>query len=346
MKGFALFIAAVFSASAFASKARVNSLLGADHLVDTQTVFTVPSHVNLLNPFMTFEFGAQGAGAEGGILRKAGGGNLMVYLGHQNLTENFVDGDLRASAGYIAHNNPIEVIYGKGNHGFALSLSHVDNETAGTKDTSLVGKWGMNYTPESWVWAHVHLYDTAEKTAAGVTDEISWMPYLRGGISHAMGNYRVFGTIEFGKGEQEFGTPGAQNQDITDTNVSIGFEDRTLKMENADIYYGIGFLYNKRDYDGDEASGYALPAFLGIEAPVLSWATVRASVQQNVIVGKTETKTAGTTTEAGINANTLVAAGLGFKHGNFILDGALTAAANGNINGNQFLSQASLTYNF
>src|SRR5690606_18762788 len=103
---------ALFCGNAMASKARVNSLLFADHIVDTQTTFTVPSHVNLLNPFMTFEFGAQGAGAEGGIMRKVGSGNLLLYVGHQNTMPNLSEGDLRTARGFIGQNNPVEAIYG------------------------------------------------------------------------------------------------------------------------------------------------------------------------------------------------------------------------------------------
>ncbi len=122
MKAYALLFAALFSAQAFASKARINSLLGADHLVDTQTVFTVPSHVQLLNPYLTYEFGAKGSGAEGGLMRKVGPGSLMAYFGHQNTTSIDADGDTRAGLGYLTQNNPIEVIYGFGNLGFGASI--------------------------------------------------------------------------------------------------------------------------------------------------------------------------------------------------------------------------------
>lgn len=346
MKAYALLIVALFCGNAMASKARVNSLLGADHLVDPQTIFTVPSHVQLLSPFMTYEFGAQGAGAEGGIMRKVGPGNLFAYLGHQNTTNSDLKGDTRVDQGYISQNNPIEVIYGVGNMGFGASLSRVNNSTADTEEMTVVGKWGMNITNESWAWAHVHLISQAEKPGTGGQDEINAGPYLSGGLSWAIGNARLFGQVDLGQGEQDFANTATQDQDIKTTNLLVGVEDRSLKTANADIYYGIALDYNKREYESNEASSYQLPVFMGIEAPVVSWATVRASVRQNVLLGESKDETTTPSTKSGINSDTLVAAGLGFKYNNFQLDGSLTAASNGNINGSQFLSQASITYNF
>jgi hypothetical protein len=344
MKAYALLFVALVSAEAFASKARVNSLLGADHLVDTQTVFTVPSHVQMLNPYMTFEFGAQGAGAEGGLMRKVGDGSLMLYLGHQNTTTIAADSDIRTGNGYLAQNNPIEAVYGFGNMGFGLSVSNVDNDSANTKETTIVGKFGMNFTKESWMWVHVHALSTAEKAAGTTTDEMQAGPYLTGGASFAMGSLRVFGAAEFGQGKQDLAA--GTDQDVKTMGINVGIEDRSLKNDAADIYYGILLDYSKREYEKDEKSAFVLPAFLGIEAPVTSWAIVRASVMQNILVGNTKDETPATDVEAGIASNTLVAAGLGLKYGNFVLDGSLTAAGTGNINGSSFLSQASITYNF
>jgi hypothetical protein len=332
------------TAEAFASKARVNSLIGADHLVDTQTVFTVPSHVQLLNPYLTFEMGTAGADAEAGVMRKVGSGNLMAYVGHHNTTDSAAQSDIRTSNGYIGQQNPIEIIYGTGNMGFGASVSHLDSKSAGTKETTVIGKWGMNFNKDSWAWANVQLYSTAEKTAAGVKSDVTPSPYLSGGVSYAMNTMRYFGRLDLGKGKGDF-TLG-NDKDITETNIYVGAEDRSLKTNAADIYYGATIGYAKRDYDGKAISAYALPVFVGIEAPLFSWMTVRASAQQNLLVGQTKDETGTTTSESGIPSNTQVAAGLGFTHGGFTLDGSLTAAGNGNINGNQFLSQASVTYNF
>ncbi|MBX3021485.1 MAG: hypothetical protein KF799_07375 [Bdellovibrionales bacterium] len=346
MRVFVLIAAALFSSSVFASKARVNSLQGANHLVDTQTVFTAPSHMLLLSPFLTYEMGAAGAGAEGGIMRSlSNGSKLLVYLGHQNTTAFNGLADIRTAQGYVSQNNPIEVLYGMNNMAFGASLSMLDNKTNKTKETGVILKWGMNFG-DDWVYAHVHAISTAQEVNGTSTDKLNAGPYFKVGGSHAMDNMRVFGELNIGSGKDEV---SSVKSNISDTAATVGIEDRSLKTDTADIYYGIRANYYERKTGDAKASGYNLPAFMGIEYTATTWAVVRASVSQNILLGQTKTTTAATppvTTEAGIANDTAVSAGLGLKWNNMVLDGSLTAASNGNINGNQFLSQASLTYTF
>ncbi|MGE3759806.1 MAG: hypothetical protein AB7H97_18715 [Pseudobdellovibrionaceae bacterium] len=345
MKKLVLVMFALLSAEAFASKARVNSLIGADHLVDAQTTFQIPSHLNLLNPFLTFEMGTQGTDAEAGVMRKVGGGNLMLYVGHQNTTASVAQGDMRTVNSYTEQVNPIEILYGAGNMGFGVSISNSDNKAASTKETTVVGKWGMNFDKESWAWANVQLYSRAAKGAGAAKTEITPSPYLSGGVSMAMNTMRVFGRLDAGRGKYDAST-ASTNKDLNDLNIQAGVEDRSLRTNAADIYYGAKVAWAKRTYDSKDISNYQLPVFIGIEAPVFSWMTVRASASQNVLFGETKDETTTPTSKTDIPANTLVAAGLGFTHAGFTLDGSLTAAGNGNINGNQFMTQAALTYNF
>lgn len=343
MKKLVLFCAALMSVNAFASKARVNSLQGANHLVDTQTVFTVPSHINLLNPYLTMEFGAAGTGAEGGIMRNnMFGGKLLLYVGHQNTTESDIYGDLRGSNTYIEQRNPIEAIYGVGNMAFGASLSHAEDKTAGDKETSVILKWGMNIENDGWLYAHLNVWDAAERRNGTDTETLTTMPYLKLGGATAMGTLRFFGELNYGKSTIE---AGGGDADVNEMDLSVGVEDRSLKTDAADIYYGIRAAYADRDNDGDHQKGYRLPAFIGLEMPVVSWATFRASVQQNILLGMSEDEVAGSE-EDSTPADTTVAAGVGLKWGNLILDGNLTAAGDGNINGNNFISNASVTYNF
>lgn len=348
MKKYFLLAAILFSANAMASKARVQSLLGANHLIDTQTVFTAPSHINMLNPYLTFEMGAPGTGAEGGIMRPMGAGKILFYLGHQNTTESEIYADGRNALTYIEQRNPLEIIYGAGNMAYGVSLSHGEDKTAGDKETSVVLKWGMNMANDGWLYVHAHVWDQAERRNTGVTDTLKGMPYLTVGASTANSNMRFFGELNYGKWTVEPGATGGTDTDITDMDLTLGVEDRSLKTDTADIYYGLRAHYANRDLDttpGQKVTGYKLPAFIGIEIPVVSWATFRGSVQQNLLVGQIEDETVPTQ-EDSIAADTTVAAGLGLKWGNLVLDGTLTAAGDGNINGNQFIANSSVTYNF
>lgn len=331
----------LFSASAFASKARVNSLQGANHLVDTQTVFTVPSHLLLLNPYLTFEMGTAGTDAEGGIMRNVGAAKMLVYLGHQNTTGVDQLTDVRTGNSFLDQNNPVEVLYATGNMGFGASLSHVENKTAGTKETTIVGKWGMNLDNESWVYAHLNAFSTAQDATSNTMNAYPWLKL--GGAKAMPSKLRFFGELNAGMMKYEPAT--GSDVDIRDVSVNAGVEDRSLKTDAADVYYGIKASFNSRDVDtGDDSQAYALPAFIGIEHATTTWATFRASVSQNILVGKTNDE--ATPSESGVPKNTTVAGGLGLKWNSLVVDGTLTAASNGNLNGSTFLSQVSATYNF
>lgn len=337
------------STSAFASKARVGALLGADHLVDTQTVFTNPAHIGLLSPYITFEMGAPATNAEGGIMRGIGGdGKLLVYVGHQNTTgmvNAALQPDLRSGLGYLTQQNPIEVLYATGNMGFGASLSNFENKKGGTKETTLILKFGQNLGPISW-YAHLSTLEKAEKnTAAANSDELTVGPRLTLGAAHDNGTHRFFGSAVYGDAKNSLAGTDTKLKDLM---IKLGWEDRSLATQTSDIYYGLRVAYGSRDVEGDKRTAYELPAFLGIEHSITSWAVFRGSVEQNILFGqsKDETATPPADDDEGLGSNTRVAAGLGLKYGNLTLDGLLSAGTTGQVNGTSFLTNASVTYNF
>ena len=107
----------------------------ADYLVDTQTVFINPAYINLLAPYITFEMGAIGAGAEGGFSRKLANGNMIAaYVGHDN-TKHLRDGTV-----LIKQRNPVEITYDLGHMAFAGSVSTTNDKKNGKKVSTLVVK--------------------------------------------------------------------------------------------------------------------------------------------------------------------------------------------------------------
>lgn len=325
----------------WASKARVTALQGANHLVDVQTAFTNPAYINKLSPILTFEFGAAGTAAEGGVLLQTASANkLLVYAGHQNTTAISAAADLRTGNSYLGQNNPIEVLYGIGDMAFGGSLSTVDNKKSGTKETTLVGKWGM-IKNDLYLYAHLTLLSTAEITATN--SKMSAAPNVRFGGAKETPIYRYYGSLVYGNAKNDV---GAVSSTIKDTDLKVGIEDRSMKKADTDIYYGAQLEWSQRDIEGRKISLTQLPIFVGIETPVTSWATFRGSVAQNLLLGNKKDETGTSTDQDGIGSNTTASAGLGFKYNNLTLDGVLTAGTSGDINGNQFLTQASVTYNF
>lgn len=341
MKLFSVIVISLFASVTFASKARVAALQGADHLVDVQTAFKNPAYINKLSPILTFEFGAAGTSAEGGILMQTASANkLLVYAGHQNTNAITASGDLRTSRGYLGQNNPVEVLYGVGDMAFGGSISSVDNKKSGTKETTVIGKWGT-ITNDLYVYAHVSLVSTAEITAGN--KKINTAPGILVGAAKENINYRYFGSIVYGNSKDDAANVSTT---IKDLDIKLGIEDRSMKKADADIYFGTRLEVSERDVEGKKISKSQMPIFIGIETPVASWVTFRGSVSQNLLLGSAKDET-GTSTDAdGIASNTTASAGLGFKYNNLTLDGVLTAGTSGDINGNQFLSQASVTYNF
>lgn len=335
MKNLLLVLLTLTASNAFASKARLASLQSADHVVDTQTVFTNPSDLSLLTPFMTYEMGAVGAGAEGGFSRKLANGNMLgVYLGHDNTT------DLRDGTTYLKQQNPIEVIYSMGAMGFSGSFSTVDNKKSGTKETTLVGKFGARNGDVAY-YAHLTAISTAEKT--GTPDQkITASPGILVGGSKDVDTSHFFGSIELNNAKEE----AAADVKTTDTDLILGWLDRSLKNADADIYYGAKIMIGTRDIEGDKISMTSLPVFMGIEYNLNTWAIFRGSVQQNFLIGSVKDGTAVNTDPDGINSNTTFSGGLGFKYNQLTLDGTLAASNSGAINGTAFLTTASVTYNF
>lgn len=333
----------LIAAPAFASKARLASLQGARQLVDLQTIFVNPAHINMVGQYITLEMGAVGTAAEGGFVRKLDSGDkLLVYVGHQNPLGNFVVGDVRTANSYLGQNNPLEVIYGTGNMGFGGSISTLDDKKNGTKESTLVAKIGMDNGPIKW-FAHAK-FATAEKLNAGNTDKITAPAVFLGG-TYKGESLLYYGSIHAGTAKNEAGAT-ATSTDIKDLAVVLAVIDRSMKFDDNDIYYGAQVDVVSRDVGGAKITGTRLPVFLGMEYNVSSWAVFRGSVSQNFLLGSTKDETAVNKDDSGIANNATVAAGLGLKHNNLVLDGSLTAATTGQVNGNTFLASAAVTYSF
>lgn len=333
-----LAVSSLFATSAFATRARVISLQGADHIMDEQTVFKYPARIHGINPLLTFEMGGAGSDAEGGIVKKMDDKKLFVYLG-RDITHLDVTGtDIRS--GYLPQNNPIDITYGAGDWAVGATLSMVDNKAAKTKEQTASVRFGKNFTGGEF-FVSGDLVSTATKAN---DDKLTAAPYLGAGFGKDLGNdYRIFGQLTYGTGKEDIAASGASNK-ITDIGASVGFEDRSLKAAGSDLYYGAQLNYGDKTYDTLHTTGYSLPVFIGLEYDVNTWAVVRGSVAQNLLIGQIKKETATVTDPNGIAPNTRVAAGLGLKYNRLQLDGTLEASTSGQINGTAFLAKAGLLY--
>lgn len=337
-KGLLLSAVLLAASTTYASKARLSALQYADHLTDTQTVFTNTSTLTQLNPYLTVEMGTPGTNAEGGLLKALSNGDkILLYAGHKDESTA-----ARVTKGYLGQQNPFDVLYATGDKAFGAAFSTIDNKKSKTKETTVILRYGQSFGASS-MYAHLAALSTASKDNAGHEDKLTSSPGLTLGGAHNSGDIRYFGKISYVQSKEELVASDVKTKSM---GINLGIEDRSLKNTNSDIYYGAVVKYSQDDVEGKKITKTSLPVFVGIEHTLTSWATFRGSVSQNLIVGSEKDETATNKDAEGIASNTLASAGLGLKYDKLQFDGALTAAADGNVNGNAFLTQAAVTYNF
>lgn len=340
-KVFIVLAALLMAAPAMASKSRVSSLQGATFLVDSQTIFTNPAHINANGQYLTLEMGSTSntgnPKAEGGIFRKESDLVYGVYLGH---IDNFQV--LRTAESVPVQENPVEVFFGKNNWGASVGISQGNKKTVSEKETTLLGRFGMDN-------GDTEFYGTMEvisKSENATSEYEGQIPTLTGGFEMDAGRFYFGGELTYGK--YEVTTPPASAADTTVTGVTLSAIDRSLKTTDRELYYGVLLNWAERKNTAGKISEMTLPLVIGLEANINTWATFRGSVKQNVLLGSEKDGTAAAPANGAdtISNDTTVAIGVGLFTGPFTLDGSVAASANGNINGNQVLSNASVTYRF
>lgn len=367
------------AAPAFASKARLNALQGADHLTDVQNSFEKPWQVPANGELATVEFGAKGAGAEGGFVRQMGEGYLGLYLGHAPTSMIDALGNVKITGATATTkeiwglNSPFNVWYGAKNgdmtwgaNFFYLAsnlktkralgggaANDVQNSKAnamgvsvgatnGTWDASLVlGLSGK----ASFEATGAMVVNTAPALAAG--NEVTFtsksnMKLMAGYTSDTLYYYGSYG-MSGGKLE----LAGNEAADAEKTNIRLGVIN-SHKKDGTDFFYGIAYdMETTKEKIGDtQTDTTKLPLIVGVEAEANSWIVLRGSLTQSFpLLGSKKVKGGETDTLAD---DTSVAAGAAFKFNKFTMDTFMAASTSGNIGFDtpNFLTQTSLTYAF
>ncbi len=337
-------LASLFTVHAHATKARQQSLQGAVHLVDSQSIFTYAADIHQLGTYLTLEFGPTADGttepkAEGGLFRKSDDGAVYgFYLGHHDATI----AALRGSAGFGAQSNPIQGFYGKDNWAVTVGLSNSDDKNTEIKETTLSAGFGQTFSDYSW-GLNAQLLSNAQQPSGTNTDKFNGAPLISANVRQSGATY-WHGGLTYGTLKSEV---GGTSTDVKPMGLAAGYVDRTLGNDQTDLYYGITLNYSDIDSGGSHLKVMSLPVAIGLEHPMNTWSTFRASIQQNVLLGSVKDDSAAPNDkEAPIANNTTVNAGLGLKYGGIVLDGVLSAATTGNVNGNAVLARAGMTYNF
>jgi hypothetical protein len=142
--------------------------------------------------------------------------------------------------------------------------------------------------------------------------------------------------------------------------ITLGVIDHN-KVEGGQWFYGVSYQTTETKRSGGvtatdtKTSNMTLPFILGLEYDAASWATLRASVTQNVLLGSTKSEglNSATTPASVFNPetdtipnNTAVAVGAGLKFNKWVLDGSMAVASTGDLNSTNLLTNVALTYSF
>lgn len=314
--------------AANATKARMSALQYANFWVDTQNIFEYPQYISKLGQFATFELGPTGAfgtspKAEGGFFKKlSSGGILGAYLGH---TDGFIGG-IRNKASSAQQQNPVYIGYANGDTGYGFSFSYANIKSTTEKDLTLGANFGTKVNDIN-LGAQANFYSVGEK--AGVKTTVAPSVLLSADTQYTTWNL-------YGNAFAGFYDTGVAANVFA---ITLGAQDHGVKLaEKGTFFYGseasVGF--------GTAPVSVALPVYVGLEMDVASFAAVRGSLSQNLLVGFNKAA-AGTD----FNKNdTKVSFGGSLKVGKLQLDSLLAVGTSGALNGTTFMTNAGLSYFF
>ena len=371
-----LLIAALtlMSASAFASKARVNSLQSGKTVSDFSDVLSKPDKAMNYGDTLAIEFGAAQAGTatvgasttqptpEGGFVRKMDGSALGFYLGNTNFTNNTFRTAYNTAAATAAGNsfllteNTLNLIYAMDmgdmtvGGGLAYSKSSRKPDTAASaKSQDLAGIYLSASGKGTWDAQLAFGLMGSAKSGDGATEhkmQGKGTFSLSGGMN--MDTMYVYGHYAQTGAKYEIGTTEAADNSATD--IKIGVENQ-MKKDGTHFFYGAALqntVAKNATGAGSKTEAMFIPLNVGIEADATTWLTLRGSITQNLNLMDSYKETTGTaiSDKRDSSANTTVAAGAGLKFGKMTVDGLLAAGTSGALNTASFMTNASMTYTF
>lgn len=369
-----LLLAAVtmVATQANASKARLNALGNAEHLMDVQDVLERPDRATMFGEFVTFEMGttantdtaattttneADVLNAEGGFVRMSGDSAWGAYLGNNSTSAATYRSLLGTGANASlnqSQNNPLNLFYaakaGDMSYGAGLFYTASEDKAAKTKQgvTGLVGSMTMGAIEAKLL---LGLGNTSEdNSATGTERKITGSTTAKLHGAYRMESMYYYAQYDMSGAKLEVANTEAAK--LENTGFKLGVINST-KKDATEFFYGAEYMtttLKNKVTGGDKTEVSSLPLIVGLEADAANWLTFRGSVKQSIFVNNTKVTpaTGAATTDDVNNANTVVAAGVGMKWNKFTVDGTLKAATTGDfgLDGTDFLGNLAMTYNF
>lgn len=362
MKKLLVIAVALASVNAFATRARVNALGNSPHLIDTQTVYGNPADMFYVGgDYVTLETGKTAAtglndGAEGMVVRSFGDSKFGLSLGHDSdvaVQQRSAVTALFPSKVNFFQQNPVELSYGMkaGDMAWAGTLvySNYKSKTGINEKEDTMGlrgglRMGALDAKVGLGLANNYQNDTDGKFKGTLSASL--------GVGYAMDNMYFNGFFRQAgwKAENAAGTETAKY----DYNTIQANVTSSHKKDGSEFFYGVGLATSttKNSVGDAKVTDLTLPVWMGLEVDAASWAVLRGSISQTVLINDSKTEAGGNTVaevSPGAN-NTVVNVGAGIKFNKITVDGSLEglsgATATQQLNGNTLLGSVGMTYMF
>lgn len=317
---------AVLSTSAFASKARMESLgqdsvRGSEYIMDSRNVFRNPAVLNEQKNYIITEWGtgalndAAGAPrAEGGFFREMGAFNYGLYLGNNERALSAGPARVAAgTAGFLGQDNALDLFLAGDmgvKWGARLHYANAKDEATAAFETknSAFGLGLGAVMGDAEVYADATLSDKSTNGASS-GDEYKTKPSFLVGAGYKWSGVTFFANYSAAKADVKV---GATTTTYKETAINLGAGRVHEINPTARILTDAKLVL--ADDTNQTAVGKTktttLPVTLGMEVDATSWLVVRGNVHQNVIVGSTKnvsgkkvSKANSTTVDGGATLN-------------------------------------------
>ncbi len=319
------------------------------------------------------------ADAEGGFVLSHGDSKYGFYMGRKSPFTTLA----RAIGGFLGQENTVEVMYANKSApiGWGVSANYSSANDKGTtvaqKENAMGVRLGL--VGSSWdAYAVVGLSSSADGAS-----KTAYAPQGFTAISDSTATYRGTAGYKFGGGywlnnwyingayyqdgaKVEYATAPTgtyatngyllQKNNIEQTHWEVGAIN-AMKTDGSTFFWGFYYASDaakNKENQNAAADAYkltktSLPVLMGFEVDAMTGLKVRASVKQNFVLGdkKAQDKDANS-----IDNNTTAAAGIGIVWNKVNLDATISknltpsAGTTGDINQDNLMSNASLTYWF
>ncbi len=362
---------AVLSTSAFASKARMESLgqdsvRGSEYIQDSRNIFRNPALLNQTKNYIITEWGtsanaddsATAPRAEGGFFREMGSFNYGLYLGNNGLDNGrnngattkflrqdnaldlFLSGDMGVQWGANLHyanakdeSQPTATPFERKNSAFGFGLGVVAGEAEAYLDMTLADKSTGNSFAGTGLAA----------------DQYKTKPSFIVGGSYKWSSVTFFANYEMNKADLTLGTTTTTLKDSAIT-VGAGRIHEINPTARIVTDAKVVIAQDENETATGKTKVNTLPVTLGFEADATSWLVLRGNVHQNVILGETKTPAGKKTTIAN---STTVDGGATLNFGKLKVDGSIgtttgtgTNAKTGVLSTSNLLSRVGVSYWF